>query len=215
MMILTRIFSPLTANRLLASLFLVLCMGISLLQAQEAPEGLMEIHEAYSNGDFDEVIRRVEKFQEEKPRHTLSDSIFVAKHLAVVYAANPRTREKGRYYMFRLLEMNPTADLVDMFVSEELDQTFEKVRKEFSVRERRSNSTANGNLSDSPSRSILTTPPANTQSTSSTSSRPPSAQKKEGGSVWVWVTGGVVVAAAAVTLYFLTLENPGGTDYSI
>jgi hypothetical protein len=190
-------------------------MGVSLLQAQEAPEGLMEIHEAYSNGDFDEVVRRVEVFQENKPQHSLSDSVFIAKHLAVVYAANPRTREKGRYYMFRLLEMNPTADLVDMFVSEELDQTFEKVRKEFSVRERRSNSTANGNLSDSPSRTISATSPTHSQSTSSNSNRTQSAQKKESGRVWVWVTGGVVVAAAAVTLYFLTLENPGGTDYSI
>jgi hypothetical protein len=49
----------------------------------------------------------------------------------VVYSASPETREKGRYYMMRLLELVPTAKLIDMFVSDEIDRIFEKVREEF------------------------------------------------------------------------------------
>ena len=40
-----------------------------------------------------------------------------AKHLAVVYTANPQTREKGKYFMRRLPALLPTAKLVDMYVS--------------------------------------------------------------------------------------------------
>jgi len=36
--------------------------------------------------------------------------------------------------MFRLLELLPSAKLVDMFVSEEIDRIFDKVRDEFNVR---------------------------------------------------------------------------------
>lgn len=192
----------------LIGLCLFLAAATETLNAQEAPEGLMAIHEAYANGDFDEVVRRAESFQESHPTHSLSDSIFVAKHLAVVYAANPRTREKGRYYMFRLLEMNPSADLVDMFVSEELDQTFEKVRKEFAIRQQREGRP--------PARTASAAPPTATV----TRTRPPEQQAvtdpKEGGKAWLWITGGVVAAAAAVTVYFLTLEKPeAGSDHSI
>ena len=60
----------------------------------------------------------------------------IAKHLAGVYSAHPATREKGRYYMHRLLELVPSAKLVDMYVSEEIDRIFDKVREEFLARQR-------------------------------------------------------------------------------
>jgi hypothetical protein len=58
----------------------------------------------------------------------------VEKHLAVVYAANPGTRELGRYHMFRILDLAPTSDLLDMFVGEEVGGVFEKVGKEYALR---------------------------------------------------------------------------------
>jgi hypothetical protein len=88
------------------------------------------IHNLYQNGDFEPVIDVLENFQKRIPEYSFSDSVFIAKHLAVVYTANPETREKGRYYMMRLLELLPSAKLVDMFVSEEIDRIFEKVREE-------------------------------------------------------------------------------------
>jgi hypothetical protein len=94
------------------------------------------IHIAYNEGDFDKVIAEIETFTKANRTYSRGDSIFIAKHLAVVHTANPATREKGKYYMYRLLEMVPSAELVDMFVSDEIDRIFDKVRKEFLARQR-------------------------------------------------------------------------------
>lgn len=94
------------------------------------------IHNLYNNGDFEPVIEILDRFQKNNRQYSFSDSVFIAKHLAVVYTASPETREKGRYYMMRLLEMVPSAKLVDMFVSDEIDRIFEKVREEFLSRQR-------------------------------------------------------------------------------
>lgn len=94
------------------------------------------IHEHYNNGDFEPVISAIEGFKIRNKKWDYLDSIFIAKHLAVVYSANPTTREKGRYYMLRLLELLPSAKLVDMYVSEEVDRIFDKVREEFLVRQK-------------------------------------------------------------------------------
>ncbi len=95
----------------------------------------VRIHDLYNNGDFEPVITVLESFTRTHPSFSNSDSVFIAKHLAVVYSANPDTREKGKYYMFRLLELVPSAKLVDMFVSEEVDRIFDKVREEFLTRQ--------------------------------------------------------------------------------
>lgn len=88
------------------------------------------IHNLYSNSEFETVIDVLERFQKNNPNCSFSDSVFLAKHLAVIYCANSATRERGRFYMIRLLELVPNANLVDMFVSEEIDKIFEKARKE-------------------------------------------------------------------------------------
>src|SRR4051812_15022859 len=74
------------------------------------------IHSNYHNGDFDKVIRELEGFLKSGKPCPRADSLFLEKHLAVVYAANPGTRELGRYHMFRMLDLAPGSDLLDMFV---------------------------------------------------------------------------------------------------
>ena len=93
------------------------------------------IHDLYNNGDFDPVVTVIESFISRNKTYKHEDSIFIAKHLAVVYSANPATREKGKYFMFRLLELLPSAKLVDMYVSDEVDRIFDKVREEYMVRQ--------------------------------------------------------------------------------
>ena len=95
-----------------------------------------KIHDVYNSGDFEPVISVLEAFVKRNKTYSQSDSVFIAKHLAVVYSANPATREKGKYYMFRLLELLPSAKLIDMYVSEEVDRIFDKVREEFVGRQR-------------------------------------------------------------------------------
>jgi hypothetical protein len=89
------------------------------------------IHYQYGDGDFPSVIKAIDEFTATHKKYARADSIFIAKHLAVVYSANPETREKGKYYMYRLLELVPSAELVDMYVSEEIDRIFSRVREEY------------------------------------------------------------------------------------
>lgn len=93
------------------------------------------IHAIYGEGDFERVIAAIDSFTHANTTYSLDDSVFIAKHLAVIYTANPATREKGKSYMFRLLTLLPSAKIVDMFVSDEIDHIFEKVREEYTVRQ--------------------------------------------------------------------------------
>src|SRR4051812_39482680 len=99
---------------------------------KSAPAGKMDtldqkkIHNDYNDGNFETVTNSLEGFMRRNKTFSHGDSVFIAKHLAVVYSANPATREKGKYYMNRLLELLPSAKLVDMYVSDEIDRIFEK-----------------------------------------------------------------------------------------
>ncbi len=93
-----------------------------------------KVQKLYNDGEFEGVISTVENYMKQVPVHSRADSVFIAKHLAVVYAANPATREKGRYYMYRLLELVPSAQLIDMYVSDEIDRIFERTRREYESR---------------------------------------------------------------------------------
>src|SRR4051812_25047035 len=79
-----------------------------------------KIHSDYNDGNFEKVITALEGFMSRNKTYTLKDSLFIVKHLAVVYSANPETREKGRYYMYQLLTIMPSAKLIDMYVSDEI-----------------------------------------------------------------------------------------------
>ncbi len=94
-----------------------------------------QIHQDYNDGNFEKVVQDIKAFQKENKSYKREDSIFIAKHLSVVYTANPESRELGKYYMHQLLQLMPKAELVDMFVSDEIDRIFQKVRKEFVVRQ--------------------------------------------------------------------------------
>lgn len=93
-----------------------------------------KVHAEYGDGNFENVIRLLEDFRTQHKDFRRVDSFFVAKYLGVVYASNPATREKGKYWLYRMLQIEPGADVVDMYVGEAVDKTFEKVRQEFIVR---------------------------------------------------------------------------------
>lgn len=172
------------------------------------------IHIAYNEGDFDKVMAEIEAFTKANKTYSRTDSIFIAKHLAVVYTANPNTREKGKYYMYRLLEMVPSAELVDMFVSDEIDRIFDKVRKEFLARQ-------SGFGVDSTQMSIPAKP-AGREETAVAAAQPSPAQpttearpastgtpfyKKKG--FWMMTGAGVAATAAVVTFVHSQEEGSG------
>ena len=192
--------------------------GATIPQGKEStPLNQKDIHTAYNEGDFDKVVTLIESFTKSNKTYSRADSIFVAKHLAVVYSANPQTREKGKYFMYRLLEMMPSAELVDMFVSDEIDRIFDKVRREFLTRQK-GFGVDSSQISMPENRGNATTPAATTQSaaTQSTPAKTTSTPAGDSNPIWkrnaFWIASGAGVAvagAAALFIYYQDDPVPG------
>ena len=149
------------------------------LQAAELNQ--VAIHYKYSDGDFPSVIQAIDAFTHAHKTYSRGDSVFIAKHLAVVYTANPDTRERGKYYMFQLLELVPSAELVDMYVSDEIENIFMRVRKEYDSR--RSETAA--------------------QASADREARKPLWQKP-----WVWAAGGTAVLGVTAAILWWPDDKP-------
>jgi hypothetical protein len=161
-----------------------------------------KIHQLYTEGDFEKVLTAIHEFTQTQPTHSQDDSIFIAKYLAVVYAANPATREMGRSYMFRLLKLQPNAKIVDLFVSDEIDRTFEKTKEEFAVHQdvlKREALKRAAMKKDAPEKKAT-----------------PASEKKATMRTWIWLTGGVTLAIAGGSLvYFLQPEKSKDKYYEL
>jgi opacity protein-like surface antigen len=92
------------------------------------------VHSEYGDGDFETVVQILEDYRARHDHFRVTDSVVIAKYLGVIYAANPDTREKGKYWLYRMLQIDPGQDLVDLYVGEEVQTVFERVRQEFIVR---------------------------------------------------------------------------------
>jgi hypothetical protein len=221
-----------TAFSFLIRSALALFLAASAFAAQApAPAGSTlnqkSIHSAYNEGDFEKVIGQIESFTKANKSYSRNDSVFIAKHLAVVYSANPQTREKGKYYMYRLLEMMPSAELVDMFVSDEIDRIFEKVRKEFVSRQKGFG--VDSTQISSPEKPA-TGSAAHAEATATASPAPgapaagPSpeylaAGRPEKESFWkskgMWVAGGVGLLTAGTVAYFILSSDDTPKTHTI
>jgi hypothetical protein len=177
-----------------------------------------KIHQVYTEGDFDGVIVAIDSFTRANKTFSHSDSVFIAKHLAVIYTANPQTREKGKNYMFRLLNLLPSAKIVDMFVSDEIDHIFEKVREEYIVRQEslgqspptklESNRYAAGKLN-------MNAPPG-TAPDPSRNPEPIAGQAKGFPRSVYWIAGGITLAAIGGAAFFLLQpEEPADRVYDL
>lgn len=196
---------------LLALLAALLCGA-----AQAAGLDQKAIHASYEEGDFDKVLVRIEDFQKSHASYSREDSVFIAKHLAVIYAANPETLEKGKYWMYQMLRVMPAADLVGMYVSEEIDRIFDKIRVEFTRRQVQFGvDTARMVL---PPKQPKETGDAVTAAATPASKSPPKpktavgkSRESSGWKTGLWVAGGLGVAAAGAATYFLLAGQEGGT----
>lgn len=172
-----------------------------------------KIHAEYNEGNFEHVTAALEGFMAQNKTYNKSDSVFIAKHLAVVYTANPATREKGKYYMYKLLELLPSAKLVDMYVSDEIDRIFEKVREEFVSRQQSFGV-------DTLALTVPSKAPANESAPQSTRKENPQQHLEKSASkssTVYWLAGGAVVVAASVVTYlvFNTSDEPKDMTYVV
>jgi hypothetical protein len=198
-------------------LWLLLCAAIHAAPPAAGPAtdklDQKRIHADYNDGNFERVTTALEGYMAAHKSYSLADSVFIAKHLAVVYTANPATREKGKYYMYRLLAMLPSAKLVDMYVSDEIDRIFDKVREEFMTRQKAFGvDTARVSVpSQSPSRDAHE--PAQAASAPAPRPRPVAEERKSGGNKAVYLAaGGTALVAIGIAAYFVFTESPKTTE---
>ncbi len=119
---------------------ILLVLGLGLPGYSQAAKAFLfsrsAILENYRNGDFDQVVAALKPILNPGQSVSRADSIFDLRLLGVVWVADPKTREKGRYCWIHLLDLDAKADLVDLFVGEEVDRFWERTRMEHRVRQR-------------------------------------------------------------------------------
>lgn len=166
--------------------------------ASERAHGLdtVRIHQTYLDGDFDLAIDMIETARKKGTAFSHADSVFMFKHLGVMYAAKYETRELGKQNMMKLLETEPSARIMDMYASDMIYMIFKNIQDEFEM-SRAKLTRAEGHLRGS-------------QGTGSDKNgrgggKPMGGASSEGkprSHAWVGWTAGALAAAGGVALYF-------------
>jgi len=178
-----------------------------------------KLHALYLEGDFDKAIKPIESYLKSKQPMSHADSTFAFKHLGVMYAAAPATREKGKYYMYQLINMEPTAKILDMYASDMIYLIFRNVQEDFELKQSKSVKSGNPTINPAPSPAH---PPGNNAAITSTTSTPTTpiarteSKKSTGPSRTTYlVTGGAVVAVGVVALAFLIFSGEKSTSHTL
>jgi len=142
------------------------------------------ISRAYFEGEFSRILPPLEAYRQSFPASaTQDDSIFVYKYLSVIYAASPTTRNKGESCMVQLIKMKPAIELIDLYISDNIDAIFKGVKQNYFQQEKyvREHDVL-GNEKQK---------------------QEPAIKPKAHSTQWIWWTlGGVGTAAIATTAYF-------------
>ena len=123
-------------SRLRAILLVLLIVAQAALGAVDGlnPDNSLDratISKAYFEGDFDKVVKALETFRKAYPNPTREDKIYAYKYLSVIYAAKPETRAKAESFMYQLLKIMPSIELMDLYISDNIEAIFNSVRMRF------------------------------------------------------------------------------------
>lgn len=174
------------------------------------PDGTLDkptISKAYFEGEFWTVINALEAFRKANKTSTREDSIYTFKYLSVVYAAEPTTRAKAESYMYQLIRMMPTIDLLDLYISDNIQSIFVKVKSDFEKVESSKAATTQptpqsaaqpAQVAAAPARAYPAAPAQPVPASSSQADKP---KKKSSLKVWAPLAlGGVGIATATFFL---------------
>lgn len=154
-----------------------------------------QVRKFYMDGDFDPAIKMLEDAMKQGRNLNHHDSVFAFKHLGVMYAAKYETRELGKMYMHKLLMVEPTARIMDMYASDMIYMIFKNIQDEFEstrVKLVQAEKNYKGNTQSGPVEPV---------------SRERDREPKKGGShVLAWVGVSAALVAAGVVTYFVLLE---------
>ncbi|MDB5047519.1 MAG: hypothetical protein JWO30_590 [Fibrobacteres bacterium] len=173
-----------------------------------------QLESVYRNGDLDSVVIYVKMGRPRVVFLDRSDSSLAFKYLGVIYAADSKTREKGRYYFNQLLRLDNQASITDLLPGESARSVFKEVREEFF--ELNPNLAQPANAAPPP---VAAAPPIAAEEDSETPQAltpfpVPVAPKKQS-HTWMWVTGGVVGVVAAGAGAAIFLIDPAPKNYKL
>ena len=160
------------------------------------------VRKLYLDGDFEQAIEILETGLKEKRPFSHIDSVFIFKHLGVMYAAKYETRERGKYFMHQLLMTEPTAKIMDMYASDMIYMIFKNIQDEFDQ--------TRGRLSRAEEH-------VRENAQSAQSDPDPASQgnaKRSKGSkshALIWAGATTALVAAGITAYFMWPEEPKKT----
>jgi hypothetical protein len=179
-----------------AALMLAFAGGLAIAATPEGTGRISQakIKDTYKDGDFENAISQLEAFRKAHRAYNGDDSVFIAKYLGVMYAAEPATREKGKYFLNQMLELRPDATLADMYVSDDIYRIFERLSEE--------NRTRRKSESEAPRSQTVAgvNPPTAGKS-------PGKTEIKSGSRGYWWAAGAVTVIAAGGAYYYFSMAE--------
>ncbi len=184
------------------------------------------VSQAYFEGEFWTVITALETFRKSGVKCTREDSVYTFKYLSVIYAADATTRNKAESYMYQLLKMMPTIDLLDLYISDNIESIFKKVKNDYDRIEKirpegiaanppqgPDSSKSRAQAASAPAKN--SSPPDETAQANSATPQPQEGKSKSGIKPWVPITiAGVGVVAASVTYLVLSQSNSSNQNAS-
>ena len=189
------------------ALFLMLSSGM----AAAAPFGLRKdgrldipaLRNAYHESDFEKVSAVLESYlKRNAPEATREERIFAYKYLGVIHAhmgfmhtEDRASQARAESYFNQLVEMAPNIELVDMYVPSNIQQLFDRVKREFrSKQEYRRQFDEFGNPIPPPSDTAVQQPSGkNRRQTAKIAAKP--------SRTWMYWTMGAFAVGAGVGFY--------------
>jgi hypothetical protein len=159
-----------------------------------------KVHTLYMEGEFDSAIAILEGNLKETRQYGHHDSVFIFKHLGVMYAAQFDTREKGKHYFHRLLSIEPTARIMDMYASDMIYMIYTNIQEEFAQSRMYRGIRRQSPLADSLPDTVAVRDGAG-------KGRPGGSRKSRGAGPWIWGGAAAVTVAAGIGAYFLLNEG--------
>ncbi len=168
-----------------------------------------KIKKIYFDGDFEQVQKTLEEFRQHNSAPSNEDLVFVYKFLSVVYAADSKSRDKAESYMYQLLKLTPTVNLIDMFVSENIELIFKNVKSKYEQESEYHEQLSTGKSKNGKKTGIEKQQPLNPKPADSS-------QPKKKSKAWVyWAAGGGVLAATVVGFLVLSPDENKSSDEKV
>jgi len=171
------------------------------------------MHGLYVDGDFDKATKDFETALK-KSNLTHSDSVFIFKHLGVMYAAREETRERGKYFLYKLVTAEPEANILDMYASDLIYAIFKNLKDEYLTSQSRLNNSKKPNSETVKNPEAVYKDTVKVGTLNNQKKKPVIAETKSSSTMY-WVSGiGLATLIGVGTFYYFDNQTPTKKSYA-